>query len=224
MAKKSENGKTNVYIVDDHQVVRKGLSQYINESDEFIVVGGAGDADTAMREVNILKPDIIIVDISLGGVSGFELAKALKDRHDNIYILMHSMHQEIAYIERSIKAGADGYIIKNEPIENVLKAMNMVMSGERYFHDNVKEKLLSKLIDDSSDKEKDPVTLLTNREFEVFEKIGEGFSMDEIADELKISIKTVQTYRERIKEKLHIKKSKDLVHFAFQWVSVNLNE
>ncbi|MFC1670824.1 response regulator [Spirochaetota bacterium] len=216
--------RVTIYILDDHQIVRKGLSQYINESDEFVVCGGAGDASTAIQEINSIKPDLVIADISLEGANGFEFAKALKERHKNIYVLFHSMHNEIPYVERAMRAGADGYVCKNEPIENVLIAAKTILKGERYLSKDLKDKLLNKLIDGTSAESVDPISRLTNREFEVFKRIGKGFSMNEIADELRLSVKTVQTYRERIKEKLNIKKSKDLVHFSFQWITANIKE
>lgn len=217
-----EDSRTTVYVVDDHQVVRKGLSQYINESEDLIVCGGAADADTALREINTLNPDVIVVDITLGSTSGLELTKAIKERHANAKVLVHSMHQEIAYVERAIRAGASGYVVKNEPIENVIKAIRTVLDGERYLNEDIKSSLLEKFIDDSSNVTIDPVSALTNREFEVFQRIGKGYSMDEIAEELRLSVKTVQTYRERIKEKLKMNRSKDLVHFAYEWMTANM--
>ncbi len=213
--------KVSIYVVDDHPVVRKGLSQYINEIDEFIVCGSAGDAETALRELNVLKPDVVIIDISLQGTSGFELTRGIKERHKNMHVLIHSMHCETAYVEKAIRAGADGYVVKSEPIENINAAICGIMKGERFLSSDLRNKLLDILIDQSSGKSIDPVTALTVREFEVFRKIGEGFGMEEIAGELRLSVKTVQTYRERIKEKLGMDKSKDLVHFAYQWVSAN---
>lgn len=211
-----------VYVVDDHPVVRKGLSEYINESDDFIVCGSAGDAEAALREINELEPEVVIVDIVLQGTGGLDLVRAVKERHRGIRAIVHSMHEGTTYVERAVRAGADGYVVKSEPIEQVLVALRRVLKGQRYLNDSLKDQLLDKFIGDREADMTDPVETLTNREFEVFQRIAEGKSIHEIALSLHLSEKTVQTYRDRIKEKLGLEKSRDLVHFAFQWKESSL--
>ena len=218
-AREKKSDKAKIYIVDDHQVVRDGLSQYINSTENLVICGMAGDADTALREINIAEPRLVIVDLSLKGASGFELIKAIKERYRDVLILIHSMHEEMAYIERAIRSGANGYVRKNEPVENVITAIEKILRGERYLGDDIKDIFLEALIDNYLSNSADPVNRLTDREFDVFKRISTGRNLNDIAAELRISAKTVQTYRERIKEKLNLKSSKDLLHFAYKWAT-----
>jgi len=213
--------RTKVYVVDDHEVVRNGLSQYINESEDFVVVGGSGDSDVALREINAVEPDVIIMDITLKGISGIELTEVVLKRHSSIKVLMHSMHKDPVYIERSFRAGAIGYLSKDEPVENVIIGLKAVVNNNRYLNEELQESLISILL---SVEGKNPMKELTNREFEVFLRMGKGMDINEIAEDLKINKKTVSTYRDRIKEKLGFKKSKDLLHFSFGWVSDYIHE
>ena len=209
-----------IYIIDDHQIVRRGLSLLLNSTEGFVVCGGTGDADMALRELNTLNPDVVIVDISLKGISGFEITKAIRERYKNILVLIHSMHNDSSYAERAIRLGARGYVAKSEPVGNVVKAINCILNGEIYINDDLKDELLGKFLKPVGDPD-NFADSLTSRELDVFKGIGRGQSLKEIADSLGLSTKTVQTYRDRIKEKMHLKKSNELIRIAYQWVSSN---
>jgi len=209
-----------IYVIDDHQVVRKGLSLLLNSTDGFVVCGGTGDADMALRELNSLNPDIVIVDISLKGINGFELTKAIRERYKNVQILIHSMHNDSSYAERAIRLGARGYVAKSEPVGNVVKAINCILNGEIYINEDLKDELLGKFLKPAGDPD-NFTDSLTARELDVFKGIGSGLSLKEIADNLGLSTKTIQTYRDRIKEKMNLKKSNDLIRIAYNWVSSN---
>jgi DNA-binding NarL/FixJ family response regulator len=213
--KDKKQSKKSVFIVDDHPVVRQGLNQFINGEDDLYVCGDAEDADSAIKGINSLKPDIVIADISLKGISGIELTSAIKSRF-NIPVLILSMYDENLYAERAIRAGASGYIMKKESMEKVIVAIHEVLVGKIYLNTALKERLLSKLLKTSHEIES-PLDSLTNREVEVFRLIGLGLSTRHIARELSLSVKTIETYRERIKRKLDLKDSAELIQYAVQW-------
>ncbi|HOD14038.1 MAG TPA: response regulator transcription factor [Spirochaetota bacterium] len=207
--------KKKVFIVDDHPVVRQGLAVFINGEEDFIVCGDAEDAEGAIRQINDLRPDIIIADLSLKGTSGIELTTAIKSRF-NIPVLILSMHDENFYAERAIRAGARGFIMKKESMETVVRGLRDILNGKIFVSDEIKERLLGKLLT-SSDVMQSPLDGLTNREMDVFHLIGRGMSNRHIAQELSLSVKTVETYRSRIIEKLKMKDSSELVRYAVQW-------
>jgi DNA-binding NarL/FixJ family response regulator len=211
-----EERKKRIFLVDDHSVVRQGLSQFINNMDDLRVCGEAEDASEAIRLLEDSKPDIVIVDISLKGANGIDLTRAIKNRF-NFPVLILSMLDEGIYAERAIKAGARGYIMKSESIEKVIDAVREIISGKIYLSPRLKENLLSKLLSDPSDRGDSPIDSLTNRELEVFRLIGEGLSSRHIASDLLLSIKTIETYRERMKKKLNLNSSDELVQYAIQW-------
>jgi DNA-binding NarL/FixJ family response regulator len=214
--KDKKQSKKSVFIVDDHPVVRQGLIQFINGEDDLIVCGDAEDANSAIKAINSLKPDIVIADISLKGISGIELTSAIKSRF-NIPVLILSMYDENLYAERAIRAGASGYIMKKESMEKVILAIHEVLNGKIYLNTDLKERLLNKLLKTSLDEIESPLDSLTNREIEVFRLIGLGMSTRHIARELSLSAKTIETYRERIKRKLDLKDSSELIQYAVQW-------
>jgi DNA-binding NarL/FixJ family response regulator len=211
--------KKKVFIVDDHPVVRQGLAAFINGEEDFIVSGDAEDADSAIRQINENRPDIIIADLSLKGTSGIELTTAIKSRF-NVPVLILSMHDENFYAERAIRAGARGFIMKKESMETVVQALRDILNGKIYVSDDIKERLLGKLLT-SSEVMQSPLDGLTNREMDVFQLIGRGMSNRHIAKELSLSVKTVETYRSRIIEKLKMKDSSELVRYAVQWSQDN---
>ncbi len=207
--------KNKVLIVDDHPVVRQGLAAFINGEEDFIVCGDAEDADAAIRAINDLRPDIIIADLSLKGTGGIELTSAIKSRF-NIPVLILSMHDENFYAERAIRAGARGYVMKKESMEVVIRALRDILAGRIYVSEELKERLLGRLLT-TPDVRQSPLESLTNREMDVFQLIGRGLSNRHIAQELSLSVKTIETYRSRIIEKLKLKDSGELVQFAIQW-------
>ena len=210
-----------IYIVDDHPVVRRGVGQFLNSRDGYIVCGEAGDANTAIEDINDKRPDVVLVDINLKGTSGIDLIKAIRSRYAGVKVLVLSMHEENEYIERAMRAGAKGYVLKNDNEELVLDAITHVMNNKIFLSANIKDKMLESMIWHGAGGREKSVALLTDREFEIFELIGKGSNTREIASALSLSASTVGTYRERIKSKLNIITPNELVKFAVQWV---LNE
>jgi len=208
--------KKKVLIVDDHPVVRQGLAAFINGEDDFMVCGDVEDAGGAIKLINELDPDIIIADLSLKGTSGIELASAVRARFD-IPVLILSMHDENFYAERAIRAGARGYIMKKESMETVVRALRNILDGKIYVSDVLKERLLGRLLASPGDIVRSPLESLTNREMDVFQRIGKGLSNRHIARELSLSVKTVETYRSRIIDKLKLKDSSELALYAVKW-------
>ena len=205
-----------IFIVDDHPVFRKGLALLINEEKDMSVCGEAEDVNEVKRAIERTAPDMVIVDITLKDKSGLELIRDLRDRDKNLPILVVSMHEEALYGERALKAGARGYIMKEEMSANITHAIRHVLSGKIY----ASHSLISALIDTSSrktDSVSDPVSTLSDRELEVFQLIGKGYGRKDIAETLNVSVKTVGSYREIIKRKLHLKNSPDLMKRAIEW-------
>lgn len=210
--------KKRLLIVDDHPIVRQGITRLINYEEELMVCGEAGNAKEALEAVEREKPDMVIVDISLKGRSGLELIKDLRMRHQDLPVLVVSMHDESLYAERVLRAGAKGYIMKQEPPEKVLNAIRQVLSGKIFVSEKMREKMLQRYVLGSSQKNASTVERLSDRELEVFRLIGKGMGTRQIAKELDLSIKTVETYREHIKEKLNLENSSKLLQYAIDWV------
>jgi DNA-binding NarL/FixJ family response regulator len=205
-------------IVDDHPILRKGLSMVINQEPDLMVIGEAEDAQTALEMIESLVPDLVIVDVSLPGVDGIELIKITKLRHRDLPALVVSMHDESLFAERALRAGARGYIMKQEAVENMLIAIRKVLSGEIFVSDKVATKMLETLISGDAKTVRSPLDLLSNRELTVFRLIGQGFKTSQIADRLHLSVKTIESYRSHIKEKLKIDTGTGLMKYAIQWV------
>jgi DNA-binding NarL/FixJ family response regulator len=210
--------KKRLMIVDDHPIVRQGITRLINYEEELFVCGEAGNAKEALELVEKEKPDLVIVDISLKGRSGLELIKDLRMRYQELPVLVVSMHDESLYAERVLRAGAKGYIMKQEPPEKVLDAIRQVLSGKIFVSEKMREKMLQRYVLGSSQKNISAVDRLSDRELEVFRLIGKGMGTRLIAKELDLSIKTVETYREHIKEKLNLENSSKLLQYAIDWV------
>jgi len=212
------NNKSGVFLVDAHPIVRQGLKQIFELEKDLYIIGEAGTADEALKSLARLNPDIITVDISLSGTSGIDLIKACRERYPNVPILVLSIYEESIYAERAIRAGARGFVMKNEYPGVILNAIRTVLEGRQYMSDSLKEKLLDKLSSPKHDENAALVDTMTDREFEVFQLIGHGFGNKHIADKLHISVKTVENYREKIKSKLNISSSSELIQFAVQWI------
>ena len=210
--------KSSVLVVDDHPIVRQGLVQIINREKDLYVCGEAKSADEAMVLIGRHKPDIMTVDISLKGASGIDLISSIKSRYGDIPALVLSIHDESLYAERAMRVGARGYVMKREAPQTIVKAIRTVLDGKQYLSDRVKEKLLDNISYDKSEHLKSLLDGLTNREFEIFQFIGNGFSNRHIAEKLNISIKTVENYRDRIKNKLRFESSTDVAQMAVQYV------
>lgn len=209
-----------VLIVDDHPIVREGLISLIEEEEDITVCGSAENIPETIKAIQALEPDMVTVDISLQDASGLDLIKDIKDKFPNLPVLALSVHAESFFAERAIRAGAKGYITKQEATKNVIMAIRKVLDGGLYLSQEMNDKLLSSLFDDSkSDANISPINRLTDREFEVFSLLGHGKGTRQIAEQLYVSAKTVETYRLRIKEKLKIETNSELLRYAFQWVN-----
>jgi len=213
-ARPARTETANVLIVDDHPIVRRGLTQLIEQEPDLNVCGEASDAETATSAMDALEPDVAIVDLMLKGASGTDLIKALKLRHETIPILVISMHDETVYAERALRAGAHGYIMKEEATSQVLTALRRVLQDEVYVSARMGARILRRMVGGSRSV---GIERLSDRELEVFQWIGRGLSVGEIAERLKVSPKTVETYRSHIKDKLSLANSTEVVRLAVQW-------
>jgi len=211
-------GKLKVFVVDDHPIVRQGLAQMINREPDLMVCGEAEEATAALHTIICEKPDILIIDISLKGPDGLELLKNVRVRFPSLPVLILSMHDESIYAERALRAGANGYIMKHEAAEKVMGALRQILNQEIYVSERVASQILHHYIAGSSTVKQSPLEDLSDRELEVFRLIGEGHSTRTIADELHLSVKTVESYQAHIKEKLSLKNGRELVQHAIQWV------
>jgi DNA-binding NarL/FixJ family response regulator len=222
MIKPTELTKTKVLIVDDHPIVRQGLAQFINQEKDMEVCGEAEDVEEALAAVDALCPSVAVIDISLKGTSGIELIKRLRARDAEFPILVLSMHEETLYAERALRAGANGYVMKHEAVDQVAGAIRQILKGEIHVSERMMSRLIRTLVRQPEASES-PVDQLSDRELEVFQLIGEGRGTREIAKRLHLSVKTVETHRAHIKQKLHLKHANELVHYAAQWVSSRAN-
>ena len=209
---------TGVLIVDDHPLLRKGVSELIDQERDLIVVGEAEDAFKAINAIEESKPDIALIDISLGDTNGIELLKNIKVHFPKLKLLVLSMHDESVYAYRALRAGASGYIMKQEGTEKVLLALRKVLQGEVYLSERLGNRLLHTLVDGRPSPTASPVESLSDRELEVFSSIGQGHGTRAIAEKLHLSIKTIETHRAHIKDKLKLQNATELVHHAIQWV------
>lgn len=222
MAQAFERGspgkKAQILLVEDHAVVRFGISQLINRQSDLAVCGEEEDATNAMTAIERLKPDLIIADISLKDSSGLELIRNIKARHPGLPVLVLSVHDESVYAEVAFRAGALGYLMKQEALEKVLEAVRRVLKGAVYVSDAMAVKLLQKQLQGHAGAQGSPQDTLSDRELEVFQLIGQWKATRQIAQELHISIKTVEYYREQIKHKLNLKGAAELTQHATAWV------
>ena len=210
--------KTRVFVVDDHPIVRQGLAQMINQEADLRVCGESEDAPSALQAIGDVKPDVIIVDVSLHGPDGLDLLKSLRARGEPAPVVILSMHDESLYAERALRAGARAYLMKQEATEKVLVAIRRVLAGEIYVSERMASRLLRQFVTSTASSAAAPVDLLSDRELEVFGMIGRGRSTRQIADALHLSPKTVDSYRAHIKEKLGLANATELVRHAVQWV------
>ena len=207
-----------IVIVDDHPLFRKGLEQLINSSeDAFKISGEAGDAAEGMVRIRELKPDLAIVDLSLPGANGIELIKNIRAEFPKLPVLILSMHDESLYALRALRAGAQGYVMKQEALENVIVAIREVLAGRPYLSSQMSAKLITSFA--SGRTQANPTDKLSDRELEILELIGKGRDVHEISDALHISRKTVETHRAHIKEKLNLKNAREVNRFAAQWIA-----
>jgi DNA-binding NarL/FixJ family response regulator len=215
---KSPPEKARILIVDDHPLFCEGLRRMIDRHPALTVCGQAPDAASAMKAVADLKPDLALVDISLEKTNGIDLVKCLKAKHEKLPILVVSMHDESLYAERALRAGAQGYIMKNQSIKIVRDAIFKVLAGEIFLSEKMSSSVLARLLLGKKDEPVSPVEQLSDRELEVFQMLGQGKSSREIAQDLNLTIPTIHSFRNRIKEKLQFRNSTELTLHAMQWV------
>ena len=209
--------KTRVLLVDDHPIVRERLAELIHQEPDLAVSGEAEDANQALAAVKASPPDIAIVDITLKDTYGIELIKQLKELYPKLPVLVLSMHDESLYGERALRAGARGYLTKQEATKKVIDAIRRVLAGDVYVSEKLAATLLRKVAGMKSDGGGTPVDVLTDRELEVFQLLGEGKAVREIAESLFVSVKTVEAHREHIKQKLKLKTSAELLRYAIEY-------
>lgn len=216
-SRRSRVQPSRVLIVDDHPMMRLGLRQFLTQERDLTVCGETASAAETMAAVERTKPDIVLVDISLEGPSGLELLRELHTHYPRLPVLMHSMHDEFIYAERCIQAGARGYLMKQETGQKLADAVRQVLRGEIYLSDALRAAARSSSRRKEPRPAKTPIARLTPREFEVFRLIGAGCVNRQIADQLHISIKTVEAHREHIKRKLNLSTSTALNLLAVRW-------
>jgi DNA-binding NarL/FixJ family response regulator len=209
--------KNKILLVDDHPLVREWLANLINEQPDLQVCGEASDAPRAFQLIASTSPEIAIVDISLEGGSGIELIKSVKANHPGVGMIVLSMHDEVLYAERALRAGARGYIMKREATKKILQAIRAVLAGKVYISEKISEIMTEKFVDGPAPGEF-PVHQLSDRELEIFQLLGRGMNTRQIADHLHVGFKTVQTYCARIKEKLKLDNATQLLHEAIRWL------
>jgi len=211
-------GAKRIVIVDDHPLFRKGLEQLINSNDGLAVCGEAGSAAEAMDVTRRITPDLVIVDVSLPGANGIELIKNIRAEFAKLPVLVLSMHDESLYALRSLRAGAQGYVMKQEALANVLTAIQQVFDGRPYLSPAMSAKLIVRYAEAPDNGKGGSTDMLSDRELEILELIGKGHEVRVIAKELHLSPKTVETHRAHIKEKLNLENARQVARFAVQWM------
>ena len=216
-SKLGKNKGTRILLVDDHPVVRDGFAEIINREPDLKVCSAAEDRAGAMEAIQANNPDLVVVDLTLKNSSGMELIKDIHVRWPGVLILVVSMHNENLYAERVLRAGARGYITKQQATRDILQAIRRVLNGGIYLNEATGAAVLERLAAKPQASEDTILDQLTDRELQVFELTGQGFNTREIATQLRIDMKTVETYRLRIREKLNLESSSELLKLAIRW-------
>lgn len=213
--------KYRVLLVDDHPIVRQGLALLIDREIDLSVCGEADGAHSAFHAIATLRPDVVVLDISLNGPDGLDVLKGIRAKTAQLPVLILSMHDESIYAERAMRAGANGYIMKQEATERVLVAIRRILQGEVYLSDRLTNSMLRHYVRGTVPIKSSPLVNLTDRELEVFRLIGSGHGTRQIADELHVSVKTIESYQAHLKDKLALRNSRELLQHAIEW-TVNL--
>lgn len=216
--RQAKDSRSRILLVDDHAVVRYGIAQLINRQNDLVVCGEEEDASRAMSAIGTLKPDLVIADISLKDSSGLELMRNIKAQHPGLPVLVVSVHDESIYAEIAFRAGALGYLMKQEAVDKILTAIRRVLAGSIYVSDVQAARMLQQQVRGQNTIQESPVKSLSDRELEVFQLIGQWKKTKDIAAQLHLSIKTIEYYREQIKKKLNLKSAAELTHYATSWV------
>jgi len=215
--------RSRVLIVDDHPAVREALALRIGRQPDLEVCGEAADMSDALRLVTDTRPDVAVVDISLKTGNGIDLIKRIKDRNDCVRMLVWSMHSESLYAERALRAGALGYINKDQATDRIIEAIRRVLKGKVWLSETLSERILQRAVGGRRQEvTRLPLDVLADRELEVFRLIGDGVKTVDIAERLHLSVKTIETYRDRIRQKLSLSDGTKLAHYAVQWVLENV--
>ena len=218
MTQKAKQTKR-ILVVDDHPLFRSGLAGFLNQQPDLEVCGQADSAPLALEQMRKQRPDLAIIDVSLKGTNGIELVKLMKAEQPKLMILILSMHDETLYALRALKAGALGYLMKAEALEHVLRAVRRVLEGNLFVSPCFAEKLIFKAVNASETNAMSPVDRLSDRELEVLTMLGKGHSTKSVAHNLNLSIKTIESHRAHIKEKLGLSDSNEMTRFAVDWVT-----
>jgi DNA-binding NarL/FixJ family response regulator len=222
MSRSKLKKRSRILIVDDHPAVREALALRIGRQKDLEVCGEAADLAEALHLIADSRPDVAVVDISLKTGNGIDLIKRIKDRDDQIRILVWSMHSESLYAERALRAGALGYINKDQATDTIVEAVRRVLAGKVWLSEATTDRMLQRAVGGGRQEvTRSPLDALADRELEVFRLIGQGVKTAEIADRLHLSVKTVETYRDRIRQKLDLSDGTQLAHYATQWVLEN---
>jgi DNA-binding NarL/FixJ family response regulator len=216
--KSAIKGKKRLLIVDDHPMMRQGLAQLISNEPDLAVAGEAENSREAMEAIAAGRPDLVLVDISLPDKTGLELIKDIQAQHQGLPVLVISMHEESLYVERILRAGGRGYIMKQEGGKKLMEAIRQVLAGKIYVSEKMSSKILETFSGRSSEGAQTPVERLSDREFEILQLIGQGRGTREIAQQLHLSVKTVEVHRANIKRKLGLKTAPELIRYGVQWV------
>jgi DNA-binding NarL/FixJ family response regulator len=209
--------KKRIFIVDDHAMFSDGLQQLIDREADLMVCGDAAEATKALEGIGNSEPDLVIVDISLSGKSGIDLIKAIKDEYEDLPVLVVSMHEESLYAERALRAGAMGYVMKQEPAEVVKAAIRKVLAGDIHLSDKMAGSVISKCMHGTKTLPPSPLEMLSDRELEVFWMLGLGKKARQIAEEMNMCISSINTFRDRIRKKLQLSSSREVMLRAFHW-------
>jgi DNA-binding NarL/FixJ family response regulator len=207
--------RSRVFIVDDHPVVRDGLKNLIEQEEDLMVCGEAADAATALKTIPQISPDVALVDLSLEHSSGLELVKDIKHQYPELSVIVLSMHDELVYGERAVRSGARGYLMKGESSQRVVSALRSVLRGEVFLSERLMAQIASRL--GHAKTTRPPIERLSDRELEVFQMLGQGTSTTAIAEKLSLSVKTVQMYVARAKEKFGVTSARELMREAVRW-------
>jgi len=209
--------RTRIMLVDDHPMVRERLAEIINREPDLVVCAEAEDRHEAIEKIKARQPHLVIIDITLKNSDGVELIKDLHSRWPALLTLVVSMHDESLYAERVLRAGAHGYITKQEATRNILRAIRRVLAGQIFLNETIASRIIGRLTSPRNEKDRGPIESLADRELQVFELTGRGLNTRQIAERLHIGVKTVETYRHRIREKLHLRDPADLLRSAIAW-------
>ena len=216
--KKTAQAQTRILIVDDHPMMREGLAQLIGQQPDMAVCGEAGEAGDALEKVRLLKPSLVLADITLPGRNGLELIKDIQALEAGVLVLVISMHDESFYAERVLRAGGRGYVMKQEGGKKILEAIRQVAAGQIFVSDKMSARILEIFSGRQPAEGRAAVENLTDREFEVFQLIGQGMGTKELAGQLHLSPKTIQVHRANIKVKLQVRSMAELIRHAVRWV------